>query len=93
LKFKITGQNTKPVNANLSAVFSETNQSECQHCDIRNYLYFHEFPSLENIDLSIEHDTIFSLIDNMLIASGGIRSDMLHSARSDKNKISFTKAF
>lgn len=81
LKFKISDQNGMPVNANLSAVCSVTDQSDCEHCDIRNYLYFGEHSLLKDIDLNLENDSIFSLIDNILITFDIKENDTRHSVK------------
>lgn len=90
LKFKISDQNGKAENAYLSAVCSRVNQTECLNCDIRNYLYFHEHPQLENIDLSTRSDTDFSMLDDLLIMTNRNAPEYLQptNAKLDKNEYS-----
>ena len=90
LKFIISDQNGRPVNAKLSAVCSATDQSDCEHCDIRNYLYFGEHAALKDIDLNLENDSILSLIDDILITFDATENDFQHSVKSEVKENEFS---
>jgi len=87
LKLNINDQNGRPINANLSAICSTASASECQQCDIRNYMYFGDATSFANIDLNYDNDSIYALVDNLLIIKDEAQQNLQHSVKSE-SKIS-----
>jgi len=87
LNFKISNQNGIPALANLSAVCSSSKINCSNHCDIRNYLNFGNNPDLNKIDLEIENDSIYGLINNILIISDAESMHQNSSLNSGRHNI------
>lgn len=87
INLKISDQNGTPVAANLNAICSSKEQNCNENCDIRNYLYFGDNSPLANIDLSLQNDSVFHLIDEILIThnrSQGMTNHSVNSASEDQ---------
>jgi len=82
INLRISDQNGFPVLANLNAICSSQAQSCNEYCDIRNYLYLGNNPKLSAIDLSIENDSTYALINDILISIEGNSNLFNHSAKS-----------
>lgn len=67
MKFQISNQDGMPLDANLTAVCSATQQPGSERSDIRNHLFFSGNAALEKIDLNLENDSVLSLIDDLMI--------------------------
>ncbi len=85
LNFKVTDQNGKPVDANLSAVCSTEDISAYPGSDIRNYLYFGNDTALNEINLGMESDSLYTLIDDILIINESMNALPAHSVKSNRN--------
>lgn len=69
MKFKISDQDGMPLDVNLSAICSTTQQENPAIGDIRNQLFFNRNASMEKIHLNFENDSILSLVDDLMIAN------------------------
>jgi len=83
IDLKITDPSGAPAATNLNATCTQSEQSCNEYCDIRNYLYFGSNPQLTKIDLSMQNDSVFTLINNILIAHENHLSLRNHSVNQE----------
>ena len=69
LAFRVSDDNGKPVDANLSVVCFHQDENRCDKCDIRNEILLPGQPWSRHINFDHENDSMLNVIDELLILS------------------------
>lgn len=89
MKFRVSNQDGMPVDANLTAVCSASQQLGPEAGDIRNHLFFDGSAPLGKIDLNLENDSILSLIDDLMIVfpENNYRDPITANKKNDPSRL------
>jgi hypothetical protein len=86
LRLKISDRNGAPQKANLSAICFYRHEISCSKCDIRNEVLLPEVSWGEQINFDAAGDSLYQIIDNLLIVGQVANSESQESYHSNEQK-------
>jgi hypothetical protein len=91
IELKITNNNGKPVNPNLSVVCSQYQFNNCNHCDIRNDVLLGEQSWSSNVNFNQSGASLNTTIDNLLILDQTTKNTLSAKGTNQVHDLPLTK--